>query len=293
MSESTTQTPTELASQYSVQVTGDLERNAKEQERITGEIADLQRQLAALQHDHALLVTMQQALGITAEAAPSPAGSEEPAASAGAGTPATADASKADALPAEGSVQVPAPRGGAATETSAPAERKRSRKTAASSRRASASKTSSGAAAKAPAKQASKPAAKPTAKQASKPTAKQASKPVAKPTAKAPAKTAGKTAGKAAAKKAPAQPTLVELVRGHLGEQKEPRSAAEVAAALGQAHPERPVKTTVVRTTLEGLVARNQAQRSKQGTSVYYTASEAPAQQPAAAAQPPASGSDD
>ncbi|MET8572707.1 hypothetical protein [Streptomyces sp. NPDC004783] len=281
MSESTTQTPTELASQYSVQVTKDLERNAEEQERITGLIADLQRQLAALQHDHALLVTMQQALGITAEAAPSPAGSEEPAASADAGTATTSGTSTADALPADGSVQVPAPRGGAATETSAPAKRRRSRKTAASSRRAAASKTSSGAAAKAPAKQASKPAAK------------QASKPAVKATAKAPAKTTGKTAGKTAAKKAPAQPTLVELVRGHLGEQKEPRSAAEVAAALGQAHPERPVKTTVVRTTLEGLVARNQAQRSKQGTSVYYTASEAPAQQPAAAAQPTSSGSDD
>lgn len=32
---------------------------------------------------------------------------------------------------------------------------------------------------------------------------------------------------------------------------------------------------TVVRSTLEGLVARNQAQRSKQGTSVFYTAPEA------------------
>ncbi|MDW6066388.1 hypothetical protein SAZ11_62355 [Streptomyces sp. FXJ1.4098] len=69
-----------------------------------------------------------------------------------------------------------------------------------------------------------------------------------------------------------AQPTLVELVRSHLTEQGEPRSAAEVATALGQAHPERGIKTTVVRTTLEGLVAKNQAQRSKQGASVFYTA---------------------
>ena len=30
-----------------------------------------------------------------------------------------------------------------------------------------------------------------------------------------------------------------------------------------------------MRTTLEGLVARNQAQRSKQGTSVFYTALDA------------------
>lgn len=69
-----------------------------------------------------------------------------------------------------------------------------------------------------------------------------------------------------------AQPTLVQLVRSHLTEQSEPRSAAEVASALGQAHPERGIKTTVVRTTLEGLVAKNQAQRTKQGSSVFYTA---------------------
>ncbi|MXM67695.1 hypothetical protein GR925_30735 [Streptomyces sp. HUCO-GS316] len=75
-----------------------------------------------------------------------------------------------------------------------------------------------------------------------------------------------------------AQPTLVDLVRRHLTEQSEPRSAAEVATALGQTHPERTIKTTVVRTTLEGLVARTQAQRSKQGSSVFYTAPEAPEQ---------------
>jgi hypothetical protein len=75
-----------------------------------------------------------------------------------------------------------------------------------------------------------------------------------------------------------AQPTLVELIRGHLAEQSEPRSAAEIAAALGQAHPDRSVKTTVVRTTLEGLVAKSQAQRSKQGNSVFYTASAVPEQ---------------
>ncbi|MER7490789.1 hypothetical protein ABTY20_33900, partial [Streptomyces sp. NPDC126497] len=73
-------------------------------------------------------------------------------------------------------------------------------------------------------------------------------------------------------------PKLVELVRRHLGEQSEPRSAAEVADALGRAHPGRTVKTTVVRSTLEGLVARNQAQRTKQGSSVFYTAPDGAAQ---------------
>ncbi len=65
-------------------------------------------------------------------------------------------------------------------------------------------------------------------------------------------------------------------MRAHLAEQSEPRSAAEVATALGRANTGRSIKTTVVRTTLEGLVARNQAQRTKQGTSVYYTAADAP-----------------
>jgi hypothetical protein len=68
-----------------------------------------------------------------------------------------------------------------------------------------------------------------------------------------------------------AQPTLIELVRRHLAEQQEPRSAAEVAEALGKAHPDREIQTKVIRTTLENLVARNNAQRSKQGSSVFYT----------------------
>ncbi|MGY0055090.1 hypothetical protein ACWY4P_00605 [Streptomyces sp. LZ34] len=98
---------------------------------------------------------------------------------------------------------------------------------------------------------------------------------------------AKKPADKATAPKT-TQPTLVELVRGHLTEQGEPRSAAEVATALGQAHPERGIKPTVVRTTLEGLVAKNQAQRrSKQGASVFYTAphTDAPAQDEARSEQ--------
>ncbi|MEU9456528.1 hypothetical protein [Streptomyces sp. NPDC048277] len=62
---------TELASQYISQVTSDLERNVKEQERITAELAGLQEQLATLQQDHTVLVTMQQALGVPA-ATPEP-----------------------------------------------------------------------------------------------------------------------------------------------------------------------------------------------------------------------------
>ncbi|WP_318273849.1 hypothetical protein [Streptomyces mirabilis] len=42
---------TELTSHYIAQVTGDLDRNAKEQERIGQEIEALQEQLRALQQD--------------------------------------------------------------------------------------------------------------------------------------------------------------------------------------------------------------------------------------------------
>jgi hypothetical protein len=201
MSESTTDT-TGLTHQYSAQVAADLETNLKEQERIGGDIAALQQQLAALQHDHSVLVNIQQALGVTQA-------TKEP-------TPSTETAA------------VPSPRQKAKT---APRGKQAARKTTTAQERTTAKKS----------------------------------------TAKSETKTA--------------QPTLVELIRQHLTEQGEPRSAAEISTALGQAHPERDIKTKVVRVTLEGLVARSQAQRAKQGSSVFYTAPEAETT-PAADAQP-------
>jgi DNA-binding transcriptional regulator PaaX len=50
-------------------------------------------------------------------------------------------------------------------------------------------------------------------------------------------------------------------------------------------HPERGVKNTVVRTTVENLVAKGQAQRTKQGRSVYYTSPDAPQPTPSAPAE--------
>ncbi|MGW2722399.1 hypothetical protein [Streptomyces sp. NPDC001492] len=102
-------------------------------------------------------------------------------------------------------------------------------------------------------------------RRARKATAAQAS-PTARKTA------AKKPAAKTAAAAKTTQPTLVELIRRHLADQSEPRSAAEISDTLGQAHPERGIKTKVVRVTLEGLVAKSQAQRTKQGSSVFYTA---------------------
>jgi hypothetical protein len=85
-------------------------------------------------------------------------------------------------------------------------------------------------------------------------------------------------AGKKTSTPAPAEPSalpkLVDLVREHLTGLQEPRSAAEIATTLQEQHPERAIKTKIVRLTLEGLVARNHAQRVKQGRSVFYTAPE-------------------
>ncbi|MET7685893.1 hypothetical protein [Streptomyces sp. NPDC005423] len=87
-----------------------------------------------------------------------------------------------------------------------------------------------------------------------------------------PRKTTAKNTGAKASTAKAKQPTLVELIRTHLTEQAEPRSAAEITTALSQAHPERGIKSTVVRTTVEGLVAKSRVHRTKQGSSVYYTA---------------------
>ncbi|WP_330285661.1 hypothetical protein [Streptomyces sp. NBC_00576] len=198
---------TNLTSQYATQVAGDLERNAKEQERIGAEIDSLQEQLRALQHDHAVLTNMQKALGAT-DIATQPA-------------PAETAAPSAPSAPS-------APRQKAATQSGA-GKRVRAKKAAAA----------------------------------------QGGDAVTKSASKNP-----EDATKAKATKA-TQPTLVELIRQHLVDQHEPRSAAEIATALGQAHPERTIKTTVVRTTVEGLVAKSRVQRTKQGNSVYYTTTDA------------------
>ncbi|MEU6196736.1 hypothetical protein [Streptomyces sp. NPDC047061] len=73
------------------------------------------------------------------------------------------------------------------------------------------------------------------------------------------------------AKSTPAKPSLVEAVHTYLAEQREPRSATDVAEAIRAGQPGRTIKTTVIRTTLENLVARNRARRTKQGRAVFYT----------------------
>ncbi|MGV9643931.1 hypothetical protein [Streptomyces sp. NPDC003514] len=211
-------TATELTSQYSAQVTADLERNRKEQDRVAGEIEALQAQLTALRHDRTVLENIQRALGSAQEPVPAPE-EDEPVS------------------------VVPAPRAQEPRTT-------RRTKAAGAGKRAKETR---------PARR-GKPA-----------------KGKAKGTGTGTG--TGKSTGtaEAAATSAASSPSLVELVRGHLAEGQEPRSAAEVASALAERYPERGVKATVVRSTLEGLVARNQAHRSKQGRSVFYTVPDASA----------------
>lgn len=196
-----------MQTQYAAQVAADLETNRKEQEHVRAEVAALQEQLQTLENDHAVLLSMQQALGSSS------------------GSPATATAK----APSRSRRNVPVPRAGADKAGAA-----RAKKSTATGTKGKATKNAPKSAAKA-----------------------------------APAST---TAAAAKKQDAPAAgPTLVELIDAHLGQQKEPRSAAEITAALSQAHPDRSIKTTVVRTTVENLVARGRVQRTKQGSSVFYT----------------------
>ncbi|MFE9497116.1 hypothetical protein [Streptomyces collinus] len=223
----------------------------------------------ALQHDHTVLVNMQQALGLVV-----PAVAPRPGPDDGAVVPSprkrTAGTATAEKSPAKKATATKAPAEKSAPATKSPADKATATKTPAD--KATASATGTGTATKATTDKATNAKAtnvKATATKA--PAVKSAAKraPARKSTVN---KAAGKKAtGEATAAKA-ARPTLIDLVLKHLTGQQEPRSAAEVAQALDREHPERGVQATVVRTSLENLVAKNKAQRSKQGTSVFYTA---------------------
>ncbi|MFD7796152.1 MULTISPECIES: hypothetical protein [unclassified Streptomyces] len=225
-----TTSATELTSQYTAQVIGDLDRNTKEQERIGAEIDALQEQLNALRHDHSVLTSLHQALGVTDKAVPTKA--VKPAAPS---VPQQKSAAKA-------------------TRATSPAKAAKATKTTDAKGTRSRAKTAGSAKDVAPKTVAAK------ASEAKTGDAKSGTK-------AAPAK-------KPAAKAVSGQPTLVELIRGYLTAQGEPRSAAEVSTALGKTHPDRRIQTNVVRTTLENLVAKSHAHRAKQGSSVFYTATD-------------------
>ncbi|MFJ5220938.1 hypothetical protein ACIP98_40575 [Streptomyces sp. NPDC088354] len=68
-------------------------------------------------------------------------------------------------------------------------------------------------------------------------------------------------------------PTLGSLIVALLDEHQQPRTAAEVTAALAAGHPDRNAQNPVVRNALEQLVAKSRIARHKQGKTVFYTAS--------------------
>lgn len=65
-------------------------------------------------------------------------------------------------------------------------------------------------------------------------------------------------------------PTLVELVVRYLEGRTEPTSVLDVTEMLNNHDEDRTVSTVVVRNTLESLVAKGVAERSKEGRSVHY-----------------------
>ncbi|MBB4710300.1 cobalamin biosynthesis Mg chelatase CobN [Streptomyces luteogriseus] len=257
----TTTPATELASQYIAQVTGDLDANVKEQERVSAEIASLQEQLAALQRDHGVLVSMHQALGITN----TPAESSSESANAVVPSPRR----KKDGA-ADGGKQK-ARKAATATPTKRTA-RKSAAKTASTAKTASAAKSAGATKSAGSTKSAGTTETTDGVESAGTTKTAGTTKAAGSPKTASSSKTAGRSKS--------TEPTLVELIRRHLAAQKEPRSAAEISTALDQAHPHRDIAAKVVRVTLEGLVAKSQAERSKQGRSVFYTA---PATQSAAA----------
>ncbi|MEU3513806.1 hypothetical protein ABZ770_00610 [Streptomyces sp. NPDC006654] len=270
---------TELASQYGERIRQDLDLNAAEQERLGAEIAALEAQLRALRENRVVLERLWDALGPqagasapdAAEGVKSPEGNEVDEAHEvnESATSADAPASAAEAKGAEVTVAVvPRQKTGPASSGAADSGSSKASADTAGRGEAGSSKASSGKAGsrrEGPRKTDTGKASPRKADTGKADTGK----------ADAGKADAGKAdAGKATpaeAASAAAKPSLVDAVRTYLGQQQEPRSAVEVAEAIRSGQPGRTIKTTVIRTTLESLVARNLAQRSKQGRSVFYT----------------------
>ncbi|MEU8547650.1 hypothetical protein AB0C81_11705 [Streptomyces roseoverticillatus] len=83
-----------------------------------------------------------------------------------------------------------------------------------------------------------------------------------------PARAQADRRGKKAAR---GEATWGEILLSYLAEQQGPQSVAEITNGVSAAHPARTVQATVVRNTLEALVARGKVQRSKQARSVAYS----------------------
>ncbi|MEW2301860.1 hypothetical protein AB0958_18125 [Streptomyces sp. NPDC006655] len=268
---------TELASQYGERIQQDLDLNAAEQERLGAEIAALEGQLRELRENRVVLDRLRQALapqaGATApdaaegaeahEADQADQVDESPASSEGVEATGASDSDRSADAPASAS----AGDAKAAEVTVAVVPRQKTGSASSGAADSGSGKASSGTAGRGKAGSGKAGSGKAGPRKASprKVSSRKAKTDEATP-AEAPA---------AEATPAEAKPSLVDAVRTYLEQQREPRSAVEVAEAIRSGQPGRTIKTTVIRTTLESLVARNLAQRSKQGRSVFYTSTAA------------------
>ncbi|MET8454120.1 hypothetical protein [Streptomyces sp. NPDC005209] len=105
--------------------------------------------------------------------------------------------------------------------------------------------------------------------------------------------TAKEPADKSAAKKA-AEPSLGDLLKQILDRHPgEPRTAAEVTSELEKEYPERARNATIVRNTLERLVAKSAVERTKQKSTVLYASHGPATADSTTAGSSPAAGQED
>ncbi|MFJ9580911.1 hypothetical protein ACIRQF_31540 [Streptomyces sp. NPDC101191] len=269
----------------------DLAANRREQEEVTGQIADLQERLEQLRKDEAWLTQAQGSL-------PGAPATSEPA----------AELDGASAEPATDAPHVPQPRQDQ-SEKAAQAEQPAKKTTAKKAPAAKKTTAKKAAAKKAAADPAPAPedttteapaAKKTTAKKApaKKTTAKKAAakKTAAKKAAADPAPAPEDTTTEApAAKKTTAEeksgPPLWELILGILLKTPgQPCVAREVTDQLSQDHPTRATSIQTVRNNLETLVKKKLAEKSHQQGNAMYTAYADAGAPSAPAADEPASG---
>lgn len=243
-------------SEYAQRLVDTLEANRREQADITSQMTRLQNRLNQLRvHESWLAETVQAVLpGADAPAEIEPAAGESDASPvAGEEQPGSDGSTPPPAeTAAEAPRAVPPPRQADQADTPAPP-----------------SGQESGSKAKSPAKKTT--AKKTTAKKTTKETAakKSAAK---KTTAKETTSAEEATAAKGTAKK-PDEPPLHQLILALLLKTPgEPRQAREVFDDLSARHPGRAASVQVVRNNLEALANKNTIEKSKQGSSVMYTA---------------------
>lgn len=83
---------------------------------------------------------------------------------------------------------------------------------------------------------------------------------------------AAKAANAGSGAKSDTGPAMTTLVFEYLTQQSEPRTNAEITKALTDTQKNRKVNGNAVRTASETLVARSKAERTKQGSTVFYSA---------------------